>query len=366
VVAVAVSAAALYFAFRGIDVRAVGRAIASSDHGTLVPALVATAIGVYVRVVRWQLLFPSATRPPFRPAAETLLLANFFNNILPARTGEVVRVFALHERAGTARAETAATIVVERAFDILALLLLLFVTLPWLPAISWLRAAALLGAVATFVLVGLALVLARYGDRRVVSLLRPLARLPLISEENLERNALSILRGLAALREARLGFASFTLTIVSWLFFAASFWFVAVGFSPGLSPFAGVLVAVGIGLALILPSGPAALGVFEAAGVATLAVFGIPRAEALSAAIVIHALNFFPFLAAGAFVLFAWSRTGTGGLQGMRGRAHRSSEDTDGGVSNPEQRGAPDAPVSPAQRSSSATPSPTPTSRKRA
>jgi hypothetical protein len=50
---------------------------------------------------------------------------------------------------------------------------------------------------------------------------------------------------------------------------ALSTWVLMLGFDLGLSPLAGGLVIVAVGLSMILPSSPAAVGVFEAAPVGT-------------------------------------------------------------------------------------------------
>jgi glycosyltransferase 2 family protein len=238
-----------------------------------------------------------------------LLLGLFFNNLLPARAGEAVRIVALHARAGTSRAESFATIVVERLMDVVALVLLFFVALPWLPRPTWLHAAALLALCVPVVALALSWVLARFGSRPIRFVVSPLARLPFISRERIEYGAESMVRGCAALRNARLATASFALTIASWLAYSASFWLVAVGFNANLPFSAGILLAVATGLALALPAGPAALGVFEAASILALTAYGVPRSEAFSAALVLHAVNFFPFLAAGAAVLVIWGKT---------------------------------------------------------
>ncbi len=69
-------------------------------------------------------------------------------------------------------------------------------------------------------------------------------------------------------------------------------------------PFAAaVLVTVAINLSLVLPSSPAALGVFEAATIIALNAFDVPQAEALSYALVLHLLNLVPFLIIGALLL---------------------------------------------------------------
>jgi glycosyltransferase 2 family protein len=60
---------------------------------------------------------------------------------------------------------------------------------------------------------------------------------------------------------------------------------------------------VAVGLAMIVPSSPAAVGVFEAAVVVALRAYDVPKPEALSYALVLHALNFLPYIAAGFVVL---------------------------------------------------------------
>ena len=57
------------------------------------------------------------------------------------------------------------------------------------------------------------------------------------------------------------------------------------------------------GLGLILPASPAAVGVFEAAVLVALKAYGVPESRALSYALVLHALNFFPYIVAGPFLL---------------------------------------------------------------
>jgi hypothetical protein len=329
--AILITAGGIYFALRGIELDAVGESLAAGDYRTLPPALLLLALGVCLRVVRWQLLFSPATRPAFRPAAEALLIGHFFNNVLPARAGEIIRIVALHARSATSRAETLATIVVERTFDVLALLALFFATLAWLPHVSWVRAAAVLAIGISAALAAAVLALARYGGRPLRFVVRPLARLPFFSLVRVDTAADSLVRGVAALRDARMGLASFSLTVASWLVFSASFWLVAIGFDSELPPSAGILIVVATGLALALPSGPAALGVFEAAVVLALTAYGLSRSDALSAALVLHAFSVVPFLAAGAVVLVA--RGGIGpGLGVWRLASNRPQGEAEGGM----------------------------------
>ena len=258
-----------------------------------------------VRALRWRYLFAAATRPPYGPVFEATLLGQCFNNILPARAGEIARIVALHRTAGTSRAETTSTVVVERLYDVLVLLGLLFVFVPWLPHVAWIHAAAVLAIVLFAATVGSVVVLLRWGEKPFLVLLRPLTRLglPFLTLERAEHAAASFVRGAASLRDPRLAAVALVLTAVSWIPLALSTWVLMIGFHLGLSVLAGLLVTIATGLSLVLPSSPGAVGVFEAAALVGLKAYGIDKAEALSFAIVLHAVNFFPYVLAGALVL---------------------------------------------------------------
>ncbi len=265
-------------------------------------ALVAANV---LRGFRWQFLFAAETRPPFRPVLSAMLLGQFFNNILPARAGEAARIVALNQSAGTSRVEAAGTVVAERAWDVLSLLVMLFVAVPWLPHVTWLRTAAILGIALGLGLIVVVGLLAQWAERPLLFLLRPLARLPLVSAERTARAAANLVHGLAGLRRPRLALVAFVLTTASWLSLALSAWFVLRGFDLRLGFGAALLVYIAIGLAMILPSSPAAVGVFEAATIVALRAYHVSDSRALSYALVLHALNFFPYVTAGLVIVQA-------------------------------------------------------------
>jgi len=294
-----------YLALRDVRFDEVREALAATDYWWLLPALGALAAAIFLRGARWHTLFARETRPPLRAVQEALLISYLFNNILPARAGEVARVVALRRRAGTPKAEALATVVADRTYDVLTLLLLLFVASPWLPEVTWLRAAAVVAVVLVAAVLAAILSFAFFGARPARFVLRPLARLPFMSDERAALAAENLTHGFAAFRRPKLALAALAYTTASWIATAVSFWFILVAFDLDVSPLAALLVVVAIGVALVLPSLPAAVGVFEGATLVALAAYDVPRSEALSYALVAHGVNFFPFLAAGAIALYA-------------------------------------------------------------
>jgi uncharacterized protein (TIRG00374 family) len=293
-----------YLSVRGVHLDEVGQALRQSNYWWLVPAVIAFAGANVLRAYRWQFLFAAETRPPYRPVLGAMLVGQFFNNVLPARAGEAARVVYLNQAAGTSRAESVGTVVSERAYDVLSVLAILFLMLPWLPHVTWLRAAATL-AIALFVAMAVVfLMLTFFHARPARAVARWLGRLlPFLRVEQIERTAENLVHGLSGLRRPRLVVAALFWTTASWIALGLAAWFIMRGFDFRLSPIAGMLVVVASGLAMILPSSPAAVGVFEAAVLVGLRPYSVPKPEALSYALILHALNFFPYIAAGLVIL---------------------------------------------------------------
>jgi uncharacterized protein (TIRG00374 family) len=184
-----------------------------------------------------------------------------------------------------------------------ALLVLLFVALPWLPEVTWLRTAAALAVVLCAGLVVGVAVAKRYGHRPLRFALWPLARVSAMSVERLERATLNMARGLVAMSRPRVALVAFAWTTLSWLVMALSFWLVMIALGLHLPPVAGLFVVIAVGLGMVIPSSPAALGVFEAAAVVALLPYGVGKSLALSYALAVHAVNFVLYTAGGAAIL---------------------------------------------------------------
>src|SRR5688500_13213781 len=131
-----VSAVFTYLAVRNVDLDDFWTALGQSNAWWLLPALAVLALAVLVRALRWRLVFPPRTRPPLPATTRALLVGYLFNNILPLRAGEDLRVVVLHEKAGTSRAEAHATAVSESVYDVLPLRALHHVASPCQPNVT--------------------------------------------------------------------------------------------------------------------------------------------------------------------------------------------------------------------------------------
>jgi hypothetical protein len=297
-----------YLAVRGVHWHSAWLALEACDAWWLVPAMAAFAAQTVMRAMRWRSLFALVRRPARRPILAATMIGYLFNNILPARAGEAARVVALAQRTGTPAAEIVGTVVVERAYDVLSILIIFFCASPWLPHESWFTTAAILAGVAAAGLAAVIWVLAVHGDRPLRFIVRPLGRLPGLSVERVEREAATLAEGLSGLREHRVALEALVWSLAAWMTSALWTWLVLLAFEPSRGFGAGVLVTVAIGLAMIIPSPPAAVGVFEAAGVAALGAYHVSQSMALPYALVLHVSNFVPYVVVGVITLHSAAR----------------------------------------------------------
>ena len=296
-----------YFSVRGLELEQLWAALRRYRYVYALPAAGTLAIGVALRAWRWQLLFEQRRRPRYSDVSTALLVGYLYNTILPARAGEVARVHVLGRRAGLSRAEVLATVIVERAYDIVVLVLLLALAIPFLPPVPWLSAALAVGLAAAAVLASAA-ALAHRSGRGLVRLLRPLRWIPRLNAERVARMTAGSIAGLEGVRRPRAAAIAVAVTAVSWAALCASTWLLLLGADIGAGAGAAALVVVATNLVLVIPSSPAALGAFEAATVVALAAHGVERADALSFALIMHALNALPYIPLGYLALFVYVR----------------------------------------------------------
>jgi glycosyltransferase 2 family protein len=303
VVTVAVTILFSYIALNGIKLGLAWHALRTSDYLWLVPALVAFGLGNVARGLRWRSLFAPGRRPPRGVVMNAMMVGYFYNSILPARAGEAARVLVLTKRSSTPAVEVVGTVVLERIYDVLAILVIFFAAEPWLPHVSWFGAAALVAIVLAGLIAAAATLLAVYGDRFLRMLLRPLRRFAWFSGTRLEKTVDELTHGLSGLRHGTVALEAFVWTVVAWMLSALCAYIVSLSFHLHLSFACGVLVVVAVGLSMILPSPPGAVGVFEGAALIALKAFGVPHSSALPYALVLHAVNFIPFVLVGAVLL---------------------------------------------------------------
>jgi uncharacterized protein (TIRG00374 family) len=331
-VGLVISVGAGWLALRHVSLHAVRQALRNAHWWYLVPAFIAMGVGVVLRVERWRAMFARAERPGFAPTFWALMLGLFANNVLPARLGEVARMGALSRETGLRRTHVLTTIAVERVFDLAALALIAAVTLPFAPSGS-LRRNLTIAVIVIFA--GFAILLAGVTSARVRTLgARVIHRIPVLGGARGERTIGSLRAGIDSLRDMRALSIVMAWSLASWITLSISNYFVLAMFDTGAPWHAAVISMLATNLAMVVPSSAASIGVFEVAARASLTLYGVPAALALSFALVLHAVNVIPTLPMGALAL---------ARVGLSGRELVTGADEEPLLDDPAETGASDA-----------------------
>jgi hypothetical protein len=266
-----------------------------------------------VRAFRWGLLLRDdhGNAVPLPARWHAVAMGFMANNVLPFRVGEVLRAYAITRLGQVRLAGSIASLVVERVFDALTLVLLLSVGLLWsgLPTSTEL-AGVTLQRIATLTALG-GLVVVTAGALVVArpALLEGLV-LRVLPEGGLRRRLVSVANGVAdglgALRSPGRVVALIAWSIGMWLASAFSFWIMFQAFDIEV-PFAGAVVLQStMAFAISVPSTPGYIGPFEAVIVAVLGLYGVPDTTAFSYAVTYHLTTLLPIT-----LLGVWSMVRT-------------------------------------------------------
>ncbi len=269
-------------------------------------SIVAAAVLVYglatvARGWRWHWILRNAEIPHARADAYALLPVGYMGNtVLPARGGELLRVFLLASRGTARRREVLGSIVSERFLDA-ATLVLLFAALTWAgvagtPLGQRPALAAVLVLAAGLAAVRVYLAIRRRGKLDAFAArVRPLVRAgrPLLGRGG-------ILLGVA--------------TIGIWFLECLVLWLIGASLSLDLSPLGACFVLVLSAFLSLVPAAPGYIGTYDAAIIFGLKGLGITGAHAVGFALLTRFVIFAPITLVG-LALLVWRY---GGLRRLR------------------------------------------------
>ncbi|MGI8586855.1 MAG: lysylphosphatidylglycerol synthase transmembrane domain-containing protein [Chloroflexia bacterium] len=313
---VAVSALCLYLVLRGVHWESIPAHLAGANLGLLAVSMLCM-VGAYACMAwRWShLLAPLTDGPPpgFPTLFGTMMTGYFFNTFFPARAGDLVRAHLMSRRTGLSRTTILATVVIEKLFDGLALLVLLVAGLPALGLGN--GQADQLGAVAVVVLVlalGGLLVFKWQSERAVALTARLVQVLPLPQRVGslAVRLVHTFSAGLGVFERPGPLIKSAAISLLVWIVAAGMFWSAIAAFGLPLSGLSAVLLMTAlVNLGLLIPAMPGNVGNYEALVIGTLALITastINKDLAVAFALVFHVSQLLATLLVGGIAF--WSQ----------------------------------------------------------
>lgn len=284
------SALFLWIALRNANLTQSWQTLRHFEPRLLIAPVAIVAVNFLLRAWRWQLIFPAGHRPCFWPAFRALTISFAANNLLPGRAGDLGRCVLINRKMSVAESTVAVgTLAVEKLLDGLALLAVVAYALRVLVSEGWLRH---LAAVGVFVF-GFAFVfflLLRWRAPWITGLLhRAAERHALPGAMRLAALVDSFSHGIDAVTSPATLFFLILQTSAIWATEAGLFYAFAHSLGINLSLGGSLIAAAILGLGLMIPAAPGAVGTYEFFGSSALRLVGIAAAPALALTLLLHA-----------------------------------------------------------------------------
>ena len=302
----AISAVFLYLALRGLDLAQVWFYMRTARYWWLLPGIAIYFFGVWARTWRWHYMLRALKPIPLGRLFPVVCIGYMGNNVYPARIGELIRAYVLKRKEEVSISASLATILVERIFDGVIMLLFVFVGLPLAPSIpdDW-RNFVIVFSLLFFGALGIFFVIAASPRRSQAVYTWAIDRLvPHRFREPVRGFADRFMEGLYFLRSGRDVTMIFCTSLVVWLAETGKYWFVMHAFDFSVSFFGLMLMNGVVNLFTTIPSAPGYIGTFDNPGIRVLKAFGVDKDIAGAYTLVLHAALWFPITALGAYYMW--------------------------------------------------------------
>lgn len=291
VAGLALSALLLWLSLRGIEFRGVIDGFRAIDRGYLLPAVAAILLMQLLRSIRWGLILKPIERIDQLSLFSVTCVGFLAIIAIPARLGELARPYLIAKKSRVPMSSALGTIFVERVLDGLAVVLIAVFVLFFTPLPPWLLRAGMLFLLLTLGLCAL-IILMIVRREATLRILAPLVgRLPAHHSEAVNRLIGHFIEGFRIVVDPALLFWTTLLSIVIWLVDVVAIYLLFLAFGLDLPVVAAFVLMIILIIGIAIPAAPGFIGNWHYFCILALTFFGIPKTDALTFAIVYHALS---------------------------------------------------------------------------
>ena len=275
--------------------------VKSTDYALVLMASTFVLVGTLIRTWSWSRLYRSTpVQVSFVRAWRILIIGQFINIVVPARAGDVARVFLIGEASQMPKLTALTGLVLEKFFDMSALVILLFVISIQTELPEMLQETALFITCLTIVLAGLVFGVL-YNLDRLEQYLSASEAVTKGWKHKFCSRCLSVLEGIRVLDRWPVTLLIQAGYLMTWCSLGSATYITMLALGIDLPPVAALVVVVVLQLGTAVPSPPGKVGVFQYLSVLALGLFGVSGDVALSYGIVLHFVSYGPILFLGVF-----------------------------------------------------------------
>lgn len=293
VIGLPLSAVFLWLAVRGVSFEDVWQALSAAN-----PWLVLLSVPFLLAIIlfqglRWRALIGDGAHVPRRTYVALGWFGLGVGTVVPGRPGDVVRAVWFGRIAHMPVARSLASVGVDRAFDVITLVIILLACLPFVDHPDWLRALAIVGGVIALAL--LAVLIGAWWAAHRSSRGRQL--IDSYSQGNwIKRQVSALVQGMATMDHLWQVAEVVAWSFATWASWTVGAWLIAQSMALGVSIGGALFICGVMGLGAAIPSSPGQIGTFQWLAVVSMAVLGVARADALAFSVLLQLVILIPVI----------------------------------------------------------------------
>jgi uncharacterized protein (TIRG00374 family) len=291
IIGILLSALLIYLSVRGIDLKAVMEGFQKIDYRYLYPIILLIVVMQIIRSVRWGILLsPLEIVGQFSLFSVTSV--GFLAIVaIPARLGELARPYLITKKSRIKMSSAVGTIFVERVFDGLTVFTIFMVTLVLTPLPAWLVRSSMIFLALTLVIM-VFMILLIFQREACLKIMNPMiARLPDRFARTINDLIHHFIDGFQILTNLKHLLSVVLLSILFWACDIATIYLMLLSFNIHLPIIAVCVILVILMIGIAIPAGPGFVGNWHFFCILGLGLYGVPKTEALSFAIIYHFLS---------------------------------------------------------------------------
>lgn len=298
VIGIIITVTCLLAAVWGIDLEQIKESFQRANYWTLPVMFALLYVFFWLKALRWRMLLEPVKNLSVRQVTPAMMIGFMGNNILPAHLGEFLRVYVLSRQFQIPKTTVLSTVVLERLFDIVAILCFLGVGVYFAPNIpDEYRSLSLVMALVICVAI---LVVAAYliWTEAVIGLFRKIFSYLRFLPEKLTHLVLEMMQsgalGMASMKSKRLSFGIIWTSFAQWAINGLSIFVALWSFDIQVAPFAALVVLGVTAFGVTVPSTPGFFGIIQLCFWISLQGFGVSKSDVFAASIYYQLSQYIP------------------------------------------------------------------------
>ena len=293
-----ISIIGIYLAFMGEDFDGLIHQIKQVKISEITLGCFLLVTSCIVRAYRWKLIMDPVEKIPLHDVFSATMVGYFGNGILAFRLGELLRAYSVTSGRQMSATQAFGTVIMERILDLLMVLLVFVLLIPWFPfEQDGIRLAVYLLSGITFaIILGIILSLK-------FNLMEKIGEVAVLQKgigQKLFQALNKIFDGIVLIKKTDHVMGIVLSSILLWGFYYAMTFIIlgACDLNLGIVG-SGIILVLG-SVVIGIPALPGSAGTYDA-GIkfSLMVVFGIASGKALTYAIVSHAVSYFPLVIIG-------------------------------------------------------------------